>query len=80
MERTIREAKDLIERINARSMQHYELRVDGERDLRKSWTLYVSTYDGKNKCKVVDGNWLPVSQIINLLAGIHGISHTRVWI
>lgn len=78
MENTIRQAKDLIERINARSMQHYELVISGERDMRKSWTLYVSTFNGENKCKVVDGNMWPVSQIINILADIHGIAHTRV--
>lgn len=78
MERAIREAKELIERINARSMQHYELYIGGERDMRKSWTLYVSEYNGRNKCKIVDGNWYPVSQIINILAHIHGFEHTRI--
>lgn len=79
IEDTIRQAYDLIERINVHSMQRYELSIIGERDLRKSWTLYVSTYKGENKCKIADGNYLLIGKLINTLAEIHDIAHSRIY-
>lgn len=76
---TKHQALDLIERINTRSMQKYELSIIGERDLANSWALYVSTYDGRNKCKIADGNFLLIGRIINILAEIHGIAHSRIY-
>ena len=80
MESIIRQAVDLIERINKRSMQRYELHIIGERDMLQSWALYVSTYNGANKCKVVDGNFVLVARIINTLAEIHDIAYTRIMV
>ncbi len=75
----IKEAYDLIGSINSRSMQKYELSIIGEKDLRKSWTLYVSTYNGENKCKIADGNYVLIGRLINTLAEIHDISHSRIY-
>ena len=53
--------------------------IIGERDLRKSWTLYVSTYKGENKCKIADGNYYLIGKLINTLAEIHDIAHSRIY-
>ena len=79
IEETIKQAHNLIERINARSMQRYELSIIGERDLIKSWTLYVSAYNGENKYKIADGNFLLISKLINTLAEIHDIADSRIY-
>ena len=78
IEETIKQAHNLIERINARSMQRYELSIIGERDLRKSWTLYVSAYNGENKYKIADGNFVLIGKLINTLAEIHDIADSRI--
>ena len=78
IEETIKQAHNLIERINARSMQRYELSIIGERDLRKSWTLYVSAYNGENKYKNADGNFVLIGKLINTLAEIHDIADSRI--
>ena len=80
MKQTTKEqALKLIESINARSMQKYELRIGGEKDMAQSWELYVSTRDGRNRCKIADGNFLLIGSLINTLAEIHHIAHSRIY-
>lgn len=78
---TIRAAFDLVNRINARSMQTYELRIGGERDMAQSWALYVSNFDDRDdhRCIIANGNWISIARIINALAEIHDIAYTRIY-
>ena len=80
-EYTIIAAFDLVERINARSFQSYELIIGGERNMAQSWALYVSNFDGRDehRCKIAVGNWLHIARIINALAECHDIAYTRIY-
>jgi len=49
MKAKIETAEYIIERINERSMQKYELLTAGKADLLKSWALYVEDLRGDNR-------------------------------
>jgi hypothetical protein len=80
MNEIVKKAKQIINKINERSLQRYELIAEHTNVINlKSWSLYVEDLHGNNRCKIADGNYLLIARLINTLAEIHDIADSRVY-
>jgi hypothetical protein len=76
----VEKAKQIINKINERSLQKYELIAEQTNVINlKSWALYVEDLHGDNRCKIADGNYSLIAKLINSLAEIHDIADSRVY-